>query len=161
VRGKPAPKSRDEPLSKQRLRLWLRMLKVSRLVSGALRDKLRKEHGTTLPRFDVMAALYRAEDGLKMSALSGVLRVSNGNVTGLVDRLEAEGLLERVAVAGDRRATIVRLTRKGRDEFAGLAALHEGWLDSLLCALGRAETEELSRLLGRVGDSLDGRRTAS
>ena len=71
--------------SKARLRVWLRILKVSRMIERELRERLRVEFDTTLPRFDVMAALHRAEEGLNMSELSGVLRVSNGNVTGIVD----------------------------------------------------------------------------
>ncbi len=118
--------------SKARLRLWLRMLKSSRGVEAELRERLRREFGSTLPRFDVMAALSRFETGLKMSALSGVLRVSNGNVTGIVDRLAEDGLVVRVQVPGDRRATLVRMTRKGQEEFARQAAAHELWIDELL-----------------------------
>src|SRR5262245_47708943 len=113
-------------VSKARLRVWLRILKVSRIIERELRERLRVEFDTTLPRFDVMAALYRAEKGRNMSELSGVLRVSNGNVTGIVDRLVADGLIVRVPVEGDRRAMIVRLTKKGRTDFAELAEAHEG-----------------------------------
>lgn len=73
--------------AKDRVRLWLRLLKVVRGIEGELRENLRREHNTTLPRFDVMSALSRHPEGLKMSQLSGVLRVSNGNVTGIADRL--------------------------------------------------------------------------
>ncbi len=111
--------------SKSRLRLWLRILKASRLIETELREKLRVEFASTLPRFDVMAALSRDPQGMKMSALSGVLRVSNGNVTGIIDRLESDGLVVREKVAGDRRALRARLTDKGRREFARQAEAHE------------------------------------
>ena len=104
----------DEPASKERLRLWLRLLKSSRVIEAQLRENLRVDFASTLPRFDVMAALSRYKDGLKMSQLSDVLRVSNGNVTGIVDRLADDGLLVRVPVPGDRRASLVRLTQRGR-----------------------------------------------
>ena len=78
--------------SKMRLRLWLKILKASKFIESELRERLRIEFETTLPRFDVMAALYRAEKGLKMNALSGVLKVSNGNVTGIIDRLVNDGV---------------------------------------------------------------------
>lgn len=126
------PRPGDPAASKERLRLWLRMLKSTRRVEAQLRERLRAEFATTLPRFDVMAALARFEDGLKMSALSGVLRVSNGNVTGIVDRLAEEGLVIRVQVPGDRRASLVRLTRKGQEVFARQAAAHEAWIGELL-----------------------------
>ena len=98
---------------KTRLRLWLKLLKVTGRTEAALRRKLRDDHDMTLPRFDVMAALARHPKGLKMSELSSYLRVSNGNVTGIVDRLTEEDLVSRVAVEGDRRAQLARLTSKG------------------------------------------------
>ncbi len=140
----------ERSLAKDRLRLWLRLLKATRLVEGALRERMRAERGTTLPRFDVMAALYRAGEGLRMSDLSGVLMVSNGNVTGIVDRLEAEGFVERVAVEGDRRATRVRLTKAGREAFEDMAEEHEVWVDRLLAGLTPRETEEAARLLEKL-----------
>lgn len=132
----------SDPASKSRLRLWLRILSVSRMVEAELRERLRGLD-TTLPRFDVMAALHRAPDGLKMSALSSVLRVSNGNVTGIVDRLEAEGLAVRLPVAGDRRAMRVRLTPAGAAAFADLAVQHEAWVDELLGVVTAAEADHL------------------
>jgi DNA-binding MarR family transcriptional regulator len=107
----------------------------------------RTEFNTTLPRFDVMAALSRYPKGLKMSELSGVLKVSNGNVTGLVDRLADEGLLERVAVPGDRRASLVRLTAQGRADFAVQAEAHARWIDVML----RDFSEARSARSGRAG----------
>jgi DNA-binding MarR family transcriptional regulator len=118
--------------AKDRVRLWLRLLKVVRGIEYELRDKLRRDHNTTLPRFDVMSALSRHPDGLKMSQLSGVLRVSNGNVTGIADRLSDEGLVERIPVPGDRRATVLRLTPAGTTEFARQAEAHEVWINEML-----------------------------
>lgn len=121
----------EEP-SKERLRLWLQVLKTTRAIESQLRENLRREFNTTLPRFDVMAALSRFEEGLKMSEISGALRVSNGNVTGIVDRLAEDGLLVRVSVPGDRRAHRVCMTQKGREEFERQAAAHEAWISELL-----------------------------
>ena len=130
--------------SKARLRLWLRLLKTTRQVEAVLRERLRTEFGTTLPRFDVMAALARYEDGLKMSALSGVLRVSNGNVTGIVDRLVEDGHVIRVRLEGDRRASLVRLTAAGAAEFARQAEAHAAWIDGLLDQFDEAEADRLA-----------------
>ncbi|MGI9503829.1 MAG: MarR family winged helix-turn-helix transcriptional regulator [Geminicoccaceae bacterium] len=142
--------------SKQRLRLWLKILKVSRRVESELREKLRSEFGSTLPRFDVMAALDRSEDGLRMSDLSGVLKVSNGNVTGIIDRLVADGLVERLAVKGDRRAMAVRLTGEGRDAFRGLASVHEGWVDGLFKSVDGEQAADLTRRLDAIAGMIDG-----
>ena len=137
----------EEPITKTRLRLWLRLLKLSSGIEGELRKRLRDDHGTTLPRFDVMAALYRYPDGLKMSDLSDHLRVSNGNVTGILDRLTEEGLALRVAIPGDRRAHLACLTPKGRAVFADLAEFHENWINDLLQGLSMEEAETVSTLL--------------
>ena len=150
--------SPDAGASKARLRVWLRILKVSRIIERELRERLRVEFDTTLPRFDVMAALHRADEGLNMSELSGVLRVSNGNVTGIVDRLVADGLIVRVPVVGDRRAMIVRLTRKGRTHFSELAEAHEGWVSGMLRSVDTLEAEKLIAHLGAIGRRLDGLR---
>ncbi len=143
--------------SKDRLRLWLRLLKLTRQIEAELRERLRSEFSTTLPRFDVMAALSRHAEGLKMSQLSAVLRVSNGNVTGIVDRLADEGFVERVPVAGDRRAMIVRMTAAGRTEFARQAQEHESWIDRLLSDLS---AEEARHLTARLSEITEGRDTA-
>jgi len=140
----------QDATAKTRLRLWLRLLKVSRQIEGELREKFRSEFGSTLPRFDVLAALERHPDGLKMSELSGVLKVSNGNVTGIVDRLVDEGLIIRVPVAGDRRATIARLTDKGQSQFADQAAAHEGWIDELLGGVEDGSAEKMLDVLGTI-----------
>lgn len=138
---------RTEPDSKARLRLWLRLLRLTRNIESGLRENLRRDFATTLPRFDVMAALSRHRDGLKMSQLSGVLRVSNGNVTGIIDRLVEEGHVERRAVAGDRRASHVCLTEAGQAEFARQAAAHESWIDAALADLSPEEAQEMA---GRI-----------
>ncbi len=142
--------------SKVRLRLWLRLLKTAHMIETELRERLRTEFGTTLPRFDVMAALARYPEGLRMSRLSGVLRVSNGNVTGIVDRLEAEGHVERRPVAGDRRAMEVRLTPRGAAHFATLAAAHEGWVDELMQAIPAEEAGRVMADLAAITTRLEG-----
>ncbi|SDE16201.1 MarR family winged helix-turn-helix transcriptional regulator [Ruegeria marina] len=143
---------------KSRLRLWLRLLKVTRGIEAELRERLRSEFGSTLPRFDVMAALSRHREGLKMSQISELLRVSNGNVTGIVDRLVEDGIAQREAVPGDRRASLVRLTRKGEEEFVRQASAHEVWVGELLGALGREEaaamTDHLTRILKEGRDAV-------
>ncbi len=141
--------------AKERLRLWLRLLKISRRIEADLRDKLRREFATTLPRFDVMAALSQHDKGLKMSDLSGVLKVSNGNVTGIVDRLVVDGMIVRVPVSGDRRASLVRLTPKGREEFARQAVAHECWIDQLLRDFTGAEADGISVRLDRIIQAIE------
>lgn len=140
-----------EPLSKQRLRAWLRLLSAQRGMESYLREKMRLTYDCTLPRFDVLSALDRHRPGLRMSDLSAKLKVSNGNVTGIVDRLAADGQVERVSVDGDRRAMRVRLTPAGIARFAEMAAQHEIWVDQFLATHDAQELRTLVTLLARVG----------
>ncbi len=133
--------------SKARLRLWIRLLRSSRAIEGELRERLRRDFNVTLPRFDVLSALHRKPEGMLMSELSRYLMVSNGNVTGIVDRLVADGLVVRARRNGDRRTSIVRLTEKGRTDFERMAAVHETWVDELLGELVPADVEKLSSVL--------------
>lgn len=144
--------------SKERLRLWLRLLKTTRSIEATVRERLREEFGTTLPRFDVMAALSRYEEGLKMSQLSTVLRVSNGNVTGIVDRLAEDGFLVRVPVPGDRRASMVRLTKRGLQEFERQACEHEDWIGAMLQGFTAEEAADFGTRLETLEASLPIRR---
>ena len=146
-----APESQGRAGSKQKLRLWLRLLRASRAIEAELRERLRVEFGTTLPKFDVMAALARKGAGMTMTELSRFLMVSNGNVTGIIDRLVAEGMVVRLAHAGDRRATFVRLTPKGAQQFQAMAKAHEAWIGELLAGVGREDTDTLVGLLGTLG----------
>lgn len=142
------------PGHKDELRLWLRLLTCTTLVEGEVRARLRHDFDTTLPRFDLMAALDRRRDGMTLGDISRRMMVSNGNVTGLAARLEAEGLVERRPHPGDRRAQLLRLTAKGRRDFARQSAAHEGWIADLLADLSPAERAALFRLLGRAKTSV-------
>ena len=147
VANKVRERSFARPLSKQRVRLWLRLLRSSRAIEARLRERLRTKFAITLPQFDVMATLARYEDGITMTELSWHLMVSNGNVTGIIDRLAAEKLVSRQAPANDRRSYIVRLTPKGLSQFSAIAKAHEGWVDELLVDIDAAEAESIIRQL--------------
>jgi DNA-binding MarR family transcriptional regulator len=139
-----------QTLSKRRLKTWLRMLRVTRTVEAGLRAHLRLEHGTTLPRFDVMAALFRRREAMSMSELSRLLLVSNGNATAVVDRLEADGLARRSQAAGDRRTVHVALTEAGVAAFEAMASSHEARLDGLLGGLTPEDMDALRDILRRA-----------
>jgi DNA-binding MarR family transcriptional regulator len=146
--------AQSPPGHKDELRLWLRLLTCTTLIEGEIRGRLRRDFDTTLPRFDLMAALDRAPGGMSLGEISQRMMVSNGNVTGLAARLEAEGLVERRARPGDRRAQLLRLTAKGRREFTRQSAAHEGWIAELLDGLDAAERAALFRLLGQTKRSV-------
>ncbi|MBO9396229.1 MarR family transcriptional regulator [Shimia sp. R9_2] len=144
-------------LSKARLRLWLKLLKASGMIEDEVRRRLRREFDSTLPRFDVMSVLARFPEGKKMSEISDLLRVSNGNVTGIVDKLSDEGLAQRVAVPGDRRAAKVKLTEKGIAAFAEHADTHEGWIDEMLGGLSGDDVDGMATRLERLIETLEDR----
>jgi len=136
------------------LRLWLRLLTCTHLIETHVRKALAKEFKTTLPRFDLMAQLERAPQGLQMGELSRRMLVTGGNVTGIVDQLERSGLLVRTEDPADRRAYLVKLTKEGRRLFGQMAAEHETWIVTLFSGIPKREqralTESLSRLRGQL-----------
>jgi DNA-binding MarR family transcriptional regulator len=141
------PQSRPESPGHLRLRLWVRLLRSARPIEAELRRRLSREFGVTLPKFDVMAALARRQAGMTMTEVSRLLMVSNGNVTGLVDRLVGEGLVMRTANDRDRRATFARLTPKGLRLFATMAAAHERWVNEILASISDEQSEAMICLL--------------
>ena len=138
-------------LSKRRLKAWIHLLGVTRRVESELREFLRLRHDTTLPRFDVMAALWRRRDGVTMSELSRMLLVSNGNATAVVDRLEQDGLVRRTASKTDRRTIFVTLTAEGLRQFDGLAAEHEREVNAMFAGVSDSDVETLTGILKRMG----------
>ena len=138
------------------LRLWLRLLACTSLIEREVRARMRRQFAMTLPRFDVLAQLDRHADGLSMGALSDRLMVSAGNITGLIDRLAAEGLVERESRPGDRRTVHVRLTAKGKQSFDAMTPTHHAWIADLLAGLDRRDRQTLHELLGRLKTSLSG-----
>ena len=141
---------RPEPRSKRRLRLWLRLYAATSVIEREMRRFLRTRFGATLPRFDLMAALERAPEGLTMGELSRRLMVSGGNVTSIVDGLERDGLVRRRSPASDRRTSYVALTEEGRAAFAKMAREHERWIDQLLEDVADEDVEALTDLLAEL-----------
>ncbi len=140
----------SEVAAKRRLKAWVRLLAVTRATESELREFLRVNHGTTLPRFDVMAALYRRREGVTMSELSRMLLVSNGNATAVVDRLEADGFVRRSPSDTDRRTVFAALTPEGLAQFEVYAAEHEAEVNRIFGGLTETELDQLSDLLKRM-----------
>ncbi len=135
------------------LRVWLRALTCVQMVESAIRAKLRAEFDTTLPRFDVLAQLDAAEGALTMGALSARLMVTSGNVTGLIDAMESEGLVARRRHPSDRRSTLIAMTPAGRGLFDRMAPAHAGWIEAMMAEMTDAEVRQLLLLLGRLKHS--------
>lgn len=135
---------------KQELRLWLRMLSTTKLISQEIRRRLRAEFGATLPQFDLLAQLDREPDGLRLGELSKRTMVTNGNITGLVERLEADGLLYRETPGDDRRVTVARLTDAGKRAFAEMAVVHESWLREMMADIDHGTFSVIARNIDQI-----------
>jgi DNA-binding MarR family transcriptional regulator len=136
------------------LRLWLRLLTCTNMIEGQIRSRLRAEYDVTLPRFDLMAQLYRASDGMMMSEVSKRMMVSSGNVTLIVEHLLASGDVERQTSTQDRRAQLIRLTESGRANFRQMAAAHEIWIANMFDGLTQKDIGNLMKLLAKAKASL-------
>ena len=132
------------------VRLWLRMLACTNRVENFVRQNLQLKFQTTLPRFDLMAQLERAPQGLKMSELSQRMMVTGGNVTGITDGLEKEGLVIRQIDPTDRRVFHVRLSAEGQRQFRRMAAEHEQWVIELFAGMSVKQKNQLVDLLGEL-----------
>ena len=135
------------------VRLWLRLLSCAMAIEKDVQRRF-AVRGATLARFDVLAALDRHPEGMTMGALSRALLVSNGNVTQLVQKLAKDGLVRIAPSPADRRASIVRLTGRGRAEFASLAAAHHDWIDALMAGMDAETRETLYQALGALKRSI-------
>ncbi|MDB5411168.1 MAG: MarR family transcriptional regulator [Rhodospirillales bacterium] len=159
----PDRESAIDQTDKIELRVWLRLLTCTNMIESQVRTRLREDFDTTLPRFDLLAQLEREAQGLTMGELSSRLMVSGGNVTGLVDSLQREGLVDREPHPDDRRRQIIRLSAKGRTAFDAMTPVHEQWVDAMMAELDRGEMAELIRLLGKLKASIQlaGKRSPS
>ena len=145
------------------LRTWLRMLACTNIIEGRVRGALREKFDTTLPRFDLLAqldaAVLEAPRGLTMSELSRRLMVTNGNLTGLVDRLVREGLVARVVSPPDRRAQIISLTEAGKQALDAMTPDHAAWVRDMFAGLTDSDHRQLYALLGKLKRSATERAT--
>ena len=142
------------------IRLWLRLLTCTTLIEGEVRSRLRARFDVTLPRFDLMAQLEKTPDGMTLSDVSKRMMVSNGNVTGLVERLVESGHVDRRTSSTDRRVQVIRLTRQGRAEFRKMAAEHETWIADIFGDLSAKDVSDLMRLLAKTKASAQKSATA-
>ncbi|SEP32561.1 Enoyl-CoA hydratase/carnithine racemase [Methylobacterium sp. ap11] len=150
----PTEISAEPPAHRSEVRLWLRLLTTANTIEAEIRRRLRDRFDTTLPRFDLLAQLERAPDGIQLGELSRRMMVSNGNVTGLVERLAQEELIDRQVSETDRRAVQVRLTARGRAVFTEMARAHADWIAELVGALDPAEQDALSTQLSALKASV-------
>jgi DNA-binding MarR family transcriptional regulator len=115
---------------RQSLRTWLELMRCAKTIEMRLSTNLRRDFGQSFSRFDVLAQLYRANDRtLPVTALaSSLLASASKNITGLIDRMAEDDLVERQPHPADRRSFIVQLTGKGASLFEQMAEQHSRWV---------------------------------
>ena len=138
------------------LRMWVRLLACAKIGEKQLRRRFENEFDTTLPRFDVLATLYRIPEGLRMSDLSRALLVSNGNVTLIVRQLQDQGLVVSRTDPQDARSAIVSLTDAGRQRFIVLAEAHHQWISEIFASVPDSRMRDLAESLGELRMLLGG-----
>lgn len=134
----------------QSLRLWLRLLTCTNLIETKLRNHLRLEFGCTLPRFDLLAQLERHPQGLSMGELSQLMMVSAGNVTGISNQLEKEGLITRKVSNKDRRSFSLSLTPQGKEQVAKMMLSYQSCLSDIFTQISKEGTETTIDMLGQL-----------
>jgi DNA-binding MarR family transcriptional regulator len=132
------------------VRLWLRLLSCSTIIEKRIRRGLIEDFDTTLPRFDVLAALDRHPEGMPLGALSRALLVSNGNITAIVRTLIKDGFVAVAPDPRDGRASIAVMTPAGRTHFDQVAAAHHAWVDAMMADVPPSHRDLLFDLLGAV-----------
>jgi DNA-binding MarR family transcriptional regulator len=137
---------------------WLRLLHGYALIERELRRAVAAH--CTFPQFDVLNQLERERDGLTFVELSRRLLVTAGNLTGIVDRLHAEGLVRRAVHPADRRAFRLTLTAKGRRLVRRAQGRHHRTLTALLAGVPDRDLRTLRRLLDRLRTSASSRAAA-
>jgi DNA-binding MarR family transcriptional regulator len=159
MEGRPIPLDAETKVAERpddhrdELRLWLRIFTCKEVIEAEVRRRLRDRFNVTLPRFDLMAQLERAPKGMTLGELSQRMMVSNGNVTGLVERLVEQGLIDRRPSPKDRRAQIVSLTAEGRRVFRAMARANGEWIGQMFADLSSNDIDALLRLLAKAKSS--------
>jgi DNA-binding MarR family transcriptional regulator len=136
----------------QRLQTWKLFLESYRRVLDTLDDELKKKQGLSLAWFDVLAQLFNApERKLRMSQLANRILLSKSGLTRLVDRMEADGLVERASSPTDRRGSFAVLTPRGELVFRQAAPVHlDGVQRHFGCRLTEAEAKTLAKAFEKI-----------
>ena len=129
----PVTHSAATQLSPTELRAWRGMLRVHSRLVKVLDARLDQDHGLPLTSYEVLVHLSEADGGrMRMCDLAESILLSRSGLTRLVDRLERDGLLQRVACADDARGSFATLTPAGRDKLAEARVSHLEGVRSLV-----------------------------
>src|SRR5438876_6404892 len=161
TRKRESPADPSEAHAHEAVRVHVRIASCYNLLMREARIRIFQRWGLTLPQFDVLAELARGESGFTFVELSRLLLVTSGNLTGIVDRLEARHLVRREADPTDRRIIRVNLTDKGRTLTDEILPRHREDLDELLSFMPPDRLKQLATLLDRLKQGLSALRAGA
>jgi DNA-binding MarR family transcriptional regulator len=135
-----------------RLTAWRAFLESHARVTRLLDEELRVEHGLSLAEYDALLQLAQApERRLRMNQLADRVILSRSGITRLVDRLEAEGLVERAHCSSDARGADAVLTPGGLDRLRSASRTHLRGVEAHFLAIpGSADLDAIGRGLAEV-----------
>jgi MarR family transcriptional regulator, 2-MHQ and catechol-resistance regulon repressor len=122
-----------------------------------LEQRLRRECGLSLQRFVLLLRLARSPDRrLRMSDLADQTNLTPSGLTRAIDRMEADGLVQRVACEDDRRGAYAALTDAGLERIAGAVGPHLRHLDdAFMSVISVGEQDDLERILRKLRDRVN------
>lgn len=152
------PNRETDNHSKNALRCALQLLKSAKRFEQMITSQLHYHYDSSLSRFDVLANLELTPDHvISTTELARLLIASKGNITRLLDRMEADGLIRRKPNQNDRRISDIYLTEEGLIHFKEMAVNHEKWVDDIFSVLSNLETRELISLLSKIRSRMEAR----
>ncbi|MET0278760.1 MAG: MarR family transcriptional regulator [Pseudorhodoplanes sp.] len=125
------------------LQLWVRLLACGHSAEQRVKNRIKENFGINQTQFNLLSQLDRAPEGIRMGEVARRTVVTGSNVTAVVDDLEQRGLVQRQAVQGDRRATVITLTEAGRKAFAQMAPIHADWIEEIFAKMAKHEKRQL------------------
>jgi MarR family transcriptional regulator, organic hydroperoxide resistance regulator len=150
IRGKKALRMAGETGESDPLRVWFRLMRLETRMRTAVAEGLR-EIGLSVPQCDVLTTLTEQE-GVSQQDLAKRLYVTKGNISGLIDRLVAAGLVERRAIAADKRQHAIFLTAAGRAAAEQAIACQRRFVARTIGRLPADQLSTLERLLVATRD---------
>lgn len=141
---------------RESLKLWIELLRYSNKLEQIIDDKLRQNYGQNISRFDVLSQLVREQEkGLSVGELASRLIASKGNITGLIDRMQKDGLISKIARPEDRRSYIITIKEKGAILFKEMADNNALWIEEALSAIDVDKMKDFTQFLHKSRESLD------
>jgi DNA-binding MarR family transcriptional regulator len=145
-------KTGEASLSPGEIAAWKGLLRVHRDQVSALDSQLMREHRLPLASYEVLMVLADSEGGrARMSDVADQLLVSRSGLTRLVDRLVAQGWVERTPCENDARGVFAAITRSGRAKLKAVRPAHlDGVREGFLTKLSDRDLEALARAWSRL-----------